>query len=90
MKILTVEGQPIYVSKKMIDAIHKDDRISWAKNVLENHLDELPKKLEEFSEGELEDYAYALDDALLSNCGHIESQLILDIFKKGRMNHEKI
>lgn len=83
MKILTVEGQPVYVSKEMIEAIHKDDRIVWAKNVLENHLEELPKKLNEFTDSELENYAYALDKALISNCGHIESQLILDIFKRG-------
>lgn len=78
-KVLIVDGTPIYVSKEVIDAIHREDRISWAKNTLENHLEELPKQIKDFTDEELESYAYALDAALMSNCGHIESQLILDI-----------
>lgn len=79
-KVLFVGGQPIYVSKETIDAIHKKDRISWARNVLELHEEELPKLLDEFTDEELEAYAYALDNALMSNCGHIESQIILEVF----------
>lgn len=78
-KILIVSGTPVYVSKDLIDAIHRDDRIAWAKNTLENHLEELPKQIENFTDEELENYAYALDAALMSNCGDIESQLILEI-----------
>lgn len=77
---LEVENKEVLVSQAMLDAIHKRDRIEWAKNTLELHEEELPKPLNEFTDEELEDYGYQLDLALSSDCGNIESRVITEMF----------
>lgn len=76
-----VSGEEIFISKELLDEIHRQENIQWGKDIIANYEEVLVKDLNEITDEEYEDFAKLLEEKMLSDNGDMETKALEEIFE---------